>query len=1035
LLVAFAAAALPAGAGAEPSAVERVSAGPIGGNGAYSAYLAGGSLDDGGIPSGVSEDGSRVYVMTNEQLTGDDTDAAWDLYLRSSGATTLVSDDSSAAADPNVPASYVGVSRDGTSAFFTTGEQLPTDSGPADADSSTDLYVRDGGVLRLVSVGDVNGNGAFDDVRLGGASDNGDYAVFSTAEALTADDTDSKTDVYGRALGPGSTERLSKGADSASGNGAYDASFTAPGVFHTGMAEDGSRVFFHTGEQLLAEDTDASQDVYERLPGSATTNRVSRGDAAGSGNGAVAATFAGSSLDGTRVFFHTFESLDAVTDTDSVQDVYERSGGSTAHVSRGSINGNGATHAYFGAASEDGSHVFFTTAESLEPTDTDAAGDIYDRSGGATTHVSQGAINGNQPYGAYLAGGLQFTVSADGSHVFFMTDEALSTADTDSVADIYERFGTTTTLLSDGVGAIDPAVAPYFAGASADGSKVGIVTSQRLTSTDLDSCPAPGTAFDAYLRTGGVTLLASVGPLNDGVPDHACIGIDYLSGGGMSRDGTVAFFHTGEGLRADDTDGQEDVYRLGVSDAISQSVPSGGGNVSTGSTPTSTDPVETSVYSPSSGVVTISEIAPSVPEPAGYTFLGYQVRITAPAAPSADNPLVFTFGIDSSLLPPGYDESAPGCGQSPSQCLEIFRNGVSVAPCVTPGNASPSPCVDARSQPGGAGTDLELTVLATAASDWNFGLPEGTLVVTKDSGPDDPQDFSFTTDGGLAPPTFSLDDDADGTLSDTQTFAGVAPGSGYSISEADPGPDWYLGSATCDDGSPVSDIDVSPGETVTCAFVNSRNYPRPGGGTPLRVPLVPAYEECAPAAQDSNHIAPLDLDSCSDPQLSSSRLTTSTVGRQSAWARYAVIPGDIGTPADEADVAIDASATDVRLQSDGSDYVGPAILRTLIRVTDRANSPGGVSSATVKDAEFSFPVSCAATPDPNFGGTCSLSTTADTLLGEFAKEGKRAVISALSVELLDAGGDGSIGPPAGTCPPTCGSGDERVYLRQGVFVP
>ena len=67
-------------------------------------------------------------------------------------------------------------------------------------------------------------------------------------------------------------------------------------------------------------------------------------------------------------------------------------------------------------------------------------------------------------------------------------------------------------------------------------------------------------------------------------------------------------------------------------------------------------------------------------------------------------------------------------------------------------------------------------MLTLSASDWNFGLPNGTLVVVKEATPDDPQDFDFTTDGGLSPPSFSLDDDSDGTLSNTQTFDDLAPG-------------------------------------------------------------------------------------------------------------------------------------------------------------------------------------------------------------------------------------------------------------------
>jgi hypothetical protein len=55
----------------------------------------------------------------------------------------------------------------------------------------------------------------------------------------------------------------------------------------------------------------------------------------------------------------------------------------------------------------------------------------------------------------------------------------------------------------------------------------------------------------------------------------------------------------------------------------------------------------------------------------------------------------------------------------------------------------------------------------------------------------------------------------------------------------------------------------------------------------------------------------------------------------------------------------------------------------------------------------------------------------------FAREGRRTVISTLAFTVLDAGNDGSITPGGAgeTCPPTCGSGDERVFLREGVFTP
>ena len=97
----------------------------------------------------------------------------------------------------------------------------------------------------------------------------------------------------------------------------------------------------------------------------------------------------------------------------------------------------------------------------------------------------------------------------------------------------------------------------------------------------------------------------------------------------------------------------------------------------------------------------------------------------------------------------------------------------------------------------------------------------GAVIVRKDAQPNDPQDFDFTAGGGLTPTTFQLDDDSNGTLSNSRTFSGVAPGAGYSVAETMPS-GWEQGSVTCSDGSPASNIDVAPAETVTCTFENRK---------------------------------------------------------------------------------------------------------------------------------------------------------------------------------------------------------------------
>jgi len=92
-----------------------------------------------------------------------------------------------------------------------------------------------------------------------------------------------------------------------------------------------------------------------------------------------------------------------------------------------------------------------------------------------------------------------------------------------------------------------------------------------------------------------------------------------------------------------------------------------------------------------------------------------------------------------------------------------------------------------------------------------------TLIVRKTTVPTpDPTDtsFSFTAGGGLSPASFSLKN------GESRTFDHLVPQAGYSVAETTPA-GWDLTSA-CSDGSPVSNIDLGPGETVSCTFTNTK---------------------------------------------------------------------------------------------------------------------------------------------------------------------------------------------------------------------
>jgi len=294
--------------------------------------------------------------------------------------------------------------------------------------------------------------------------------------------------------------------------------------------------------------------------------------------------------------------------------------------------------------------------------------------------------------------------------------------------------------------------------------------------------------------------------------------------------------------------------------------------------------------------------------------------------------------------------------------------------------------------------------------------------------PNEPQDFSFTAGGGLSPSSFALDDDADGTLSNTHTFDDVTPGSGYSVSESVPG-GWSQVSATCSDGSPTSNVGVSAGETVTCTFVNTRGYPRPGGASPLRASMVVAYANCA--SPNRTHGPALEFPSCNPPAQTSARLTVGTPDANSRAAtmvgsvRFGVMAGNPGTPADEADVLIETRVTDVRLTAGLGDYTGELEGRVSLRITDRLNGAGQNEGATVTDTPFSFAVPCTATSGTgNVGATCSLNTTADAVVPGLVVETKRTIWQMSDVELRDGGPDG-----------LASTQDNTRFARQGIFVP
>jgi hypothetical protein len=228
--------------------------------------------------------------------------------------------------------------------------------------------------------------------------------------------------------------------------------------------------------------------------------------------------------------------------------------------------------------------------------------------------------------------------------------------------------------------------------------------------------------------------------------------------------------------------------------------------------------------------------------------------------------------------------------------------------------------------------------------------------------------------------------------------------------------------------------DWQPRPTYPEPPVAEATFPRPRGATPLRVPLVDTFAPCGSPTRMPNrtHGAPLSYPSCAPPITGSFRLVLGTpdangfsaAGVGSVTLRVKV--GNPSTPGNQADVRLEVSQTDVRanLVAGRPDYTGELLAELPLRVTDMFNSDGPGGAATVMDFRLRAVVPCADNGDPNDGGACDTSTTANALAAGAVRESRRAIWELGQVRVFDGGADGV----ALTEP-------NAQFLKQGLFVP
>jgi hypothetical protein len=218
------------------------------------------------------------------------------------------------------------------------------------------------------------------------------------------------------------------------------------------------------------------------------------------------------------------------------------------------------------------------------------------------------------------------------------------------------------------------------------------------------------------------------------------------------------------------------------------------------------------------------------------------------------------------------------------------------------------------------------------------------------------------------------------------------------------------------------------------------SHVRPKGASPLRASLVPAYKLCGPGGGTPNrtHGGPLVFPSCSPPVQASSYLTVGSPDANNAGANsIGAILLRVKASSPE-DVLINATGSDVRCRpgvaatvcssantADGPDYSGELQGNATIRISDHYNGPGLNEAATVTDIPFPVNGTCASTPtNAAVGGTCTVATTANTVVPGSVKHTQRGVVEIQQLQINDGGVDGLVA----TTPNT-------LFEVQGIFIP
>jgi hypothetical protein len=300
-----------------------------------------------------------------------------------------------------------------------------------DTNNVSDIFVYDieTGITNRVSVGPggIQGNNSAN----GGSaiSTDGRYVAFdSFASNLVADDTNNFSDIF---VYDTQTRTPSRVSVDSQGNQANSVSLSPV------ISGDGRYVVFESNaNNLVADDTNNFSDIFVYDTQTRTTSRVSVDSQGNQGNNA--SFFPTISGDGRYVAFDSFASNLVADDTNATRDVfiYDAQTRTTSRISVDSQGNQGNNASFFPTISGDGRYVAFDSfANNLVADDTNATRDVfvYDTQTRTTRRVSvdsQGNQGNNESFSS--------TISASGRYVVFNSNASnLVAGDTNGTGDIF----------------------------------------------------------------------------------------------------------------------------------------------------------------------------------------------------------------------------------------------------------------------------------------------------------------------------------------------------------------------------------------------------------------------------------------------------------------------------------------------------------------------------------------------------------------------------------------------------------------------